>query len=71
MDWVGDFEFNVNQENPPGAFLDHMVTQYECALQKPDPGRKYDALANNIDTFVYGSTTRRLSNIDLGTVWLG
>ena len=70
-DWVGDFEFNVNQENPPGAFLDHMVTQYECALQKPDPGRKYDALANNIDTFVYGSTTRRLSNIDLGTVWLG
>jgi hypothetical protein len=48
-----------------------MVTQYECALQKPDEGRKYDALANNIETFVYGTPTRRLSAIDLGTVWLG
>jgi Xaa-Pro aminopeptidase len=70
-DWVGDFEFNTNQENPPGTFEANMVTQYECALQKQDPGKKYDALANNIDSFVYGTPTRRLSAIDLGTVWLG
>jgi Xaa-Pro aminopeptidase len=70
-DWVGDFEFSVNTENPPGVFEANMVTQYECALQKPDPGRKYDALANNIETFAYGSPTRRLSSIDLSTIWLG
>ena len=70
-DWVGEFEFNVNREDPEGTFEENMTTQYECALQKPDPGRKYDALANNIETFVYGESTRRLSAIDLGTVWLG
>jgi hypothetical protein len=71
-DWVGDFEFSINQENPPGTFMANMVTQYECALQKADPGRKYDALANNIDSFVYAPTgTRRLCASDLGTVWLG
>jgi Xaa-Pro aminopeptidase len=70
-DWVGDWDFNTNDENPPGNFEANMVTQYECALQKPDEGRKYDALANNIETFVYGTPTRRLSAIDLGTVWLG
>jgi hypothetical protein len=68
---VGDWDFNTNDENPPGNFEANMVTQYECALQKPDEGRKYDALANNIETFVYGTPTRRLSAIDLGTVWLG
>jgi Xaa-Pro aminopeptidase len=70
-DWVGDWEFNTNNENATGNFEANMVTQYECALQKPDPGRKFEALANNIDSFVYGNPTRRLSNIDLGTVWLG
>jgi Xaa-Pro aminopeptidase len=70
-DWVGDWEFNTNNENATGTFEANMVTQYECALQKPDLGRKYDALANNIDSFVYGNPTRRLSNIELGTVWLG
>jgi Xaa-Pro aminopeptidase len=72
-DWVGDFEFNINEEKPQGAFSANMVTQYECALQKPDPAnpKKFDALANNIESFVYGETTRRLSAIDLGTVWLG
>jgi Xaa-Pro aminopeptidase len=71
-DWVGEFEFNINEESPVGSFEANMVTQYECALQKPDPGRKYDALANNIESFVYGSSaTRRLSAMDLGTVWLG
>ena len=68
---MGDFEFNTNQQDPPGTFEANMVTQYECALQKADPGKKYDALANNIDSFVYGTPTRRLSAIDLGTVWLG
>ena len=70
-DWVGEFEFNVNNENPQGTFAANMTTQYECALQKADPGRKYDALANNIETFVYGKTCERLSKIDLGTIWLG
>jgi Xaa-Pro aminopeptidase len=71
-DWVGEFEFSINQENPPGTFMANMVTQYECALQKADPGRKYDALANNIDSFVYAPNgTRRLCATDLGTVWLG
>ena len=70
-DWVGEFEFNINREDDEGTFEENMTTQYECALQKPDPGRKYDALANNIETFVYGESTRRLSAIDLGTVWLG
>jgi len=70
-DWVGDFEFNINNENPTGTFQANMTTQYECALQSPDPGQKYEALANNIETFVYGEPTRMLSNIELGTVWLG
>lgn len=70
-DWVGDFEFNINNENPTGTFQANMTTQYECALQSPDPGQKYEALANNIETFVYGETTRMLSNIELGTIWLG
>jgi Xaa-Pro aminopeptidase len=66
-DWVGDWDFNTNAENATGTFEANMVTQYECALQKPDEGRKYEALANNIETFVYGNPTRRLSAIDLGT----
>jgi Xaa-Pro aminopeptidase len=70
-DWVGDFEFNVNNENPKGNFKANMTTQYECALQKPDPGNKYDALANNIETFHYGEKCERLSRIDLGSIWLG
>jgi Xaa-Pro aminopeptidase len=70
-DWVGDFEFNVNNENPEGTFEANMTTQYECAIQNADPGRKHEALANNIETFVYDEETRMLSNIDLGTVWLG
>ena len=61
----------MNNENPEGTFEANMTTQYECAIQKADPGRKYEALANNIETFVYGEKTRMLSKIDLGTVWLG
>jgi Xaa-Pro aminopeptidase len=72
-DWVGEFEFNINQEDPKGTFEANMVTQYECALQKPDPANpaKFDALANNIESLLYGAQTRRLSAVDLGTIWLG
>jgi Xaa-Pro aminopeptidase len=71
-DWVGEFEFNINQENLPGVFEANWTTQYECALQKVDPGRKFEALANNIDSFVYEANgARRLTHSDLGTVWLG
>lgn len=50
-DWVGEFVFSVEDENPDGAFEEGMVTNFESTCG-----------TNLIDTFVYEAhTARRLS----------
>jgi Xaa-Pro aminopeptidase len=59
-DWVGEFYFSINEENPEGAFLENEVTNFESIVDS--------AL---IDTFIYEREgARRLSSIQPELIWV-
>jgi hypothetical protein len=71
-DWVGEFIFNVADENAEGHFENNSVTNYESHLRNENGGARFPLLAFSIDTILYSSTgNRRLSAIPPGLIVLG
>ena len=71
-DWVGEFEFAVQEENPEGEFKANMVTNFESDLQRDMPGEKFPQLGINLDSLIYTEHGgRRLGTVPPGLIVLG
>lgn len=71
-DWVGEFEWSVEDENPQGLFEANMVTNYENTFRNEDPDFPFPQIAFSRDTLVYSASgARRLSAIPVQLIVLG